>query len=122
MISNSRGGRRYAPWAFTEQGVAMLSSVLKSRRAIDVNVAIMRAFVHLREMLISHADLARRIDELEQKYDGTFAAVFAAIRELAAPPLQEKGRARIGFVTGQGKGDTSGVARKGRASRMGGIQ
>jgi hypothetical protein len=121
VISSFHGGVRYAPRVFTEQGVAMLSSVLKSSRAIDVNVAIMRAFVHLREMLVSHADLARRIDDLEQKYDGTFAAVFDAIRELAAPSLEEEGRARIGFVTEQGESDTSGVARKGLASRMRGI-
>lgn len=79
-ISNTRGGRRYAPRVFTEQGVAMLSSVLRSRRAIDVNIAIMRAFVQLREMLSSHKDLARRIDELEARYDGTFVTVFDAIR------------------------------------------
>ena len=69
VTSNWRGGRRYSPRVFTEQGVAMLSGVLRSRRAIDVNVAIMRAFVQLREMLASHKDLARRIDELEKKYD-----------------------------------------------------
>ena len=67
MTSSVHGGPRYAPRAFTEQGVAMLSSVLRSKRAVDVNVAIMRAFVHLREMLTSHAHLARRIDELEQR-------------------------------------------------------
>jgi hypothetical protein len=84
---------------FTEQGVAMLSSVLRSRRAIDVNIAIMRAFVQLREMLTSHKDLARRIDELEEKYDGSFATVFDAIRELASPPASDEQRARIGFLT-----------------------
>jgi hypothetical protein len=98
-ISNARGGRRYAPRVFTEQGVAMLSSVLRSRRAIDVNIAIMRAFVQLREMLGSHKDLARRIDELEQKYDGSFATVFDAIRELASPLAGDEERARIGFLT-----------------------
>ena len=67
VTSSAHGGPRYSPRAFTEQGVAMLSSVLRSSRAIDVNVAIMRAFVHLREMLTSHAHLARRIDELEQR-------------------------------------------------------
>lgn len=96
--SKSRGGRRYSPRVFTEQGVAMLSSVLKSRRAIDVNIAIMRAFVHLRELLATHKDLARRIDELEQKYDGNFAAVFTAIRELMSPPPDaDQPRPRIGF-------------------------
>jgi ORF6N domain len=98
-ISNARGGRRYAPRVFTEQGVAMLSSVLRSRRAVEVNIAIMRAFVQLREMLTSHKDLARRIDELEQKYDGSFATVFDAIRELASPPASDEQRARIGFLT-----------------------
>lgn len=96
--SRSWGGRRYLPRVFTEQGVAMLSSVLRSRRAIDVNVAIMRAFVQLREMLSSHKELARRIDELETKYDGSFATVFDAIRELASPPAGDELRARIGFL------------------------
>lgn len=98
--SSLHGGRRYLPRAFTEQGVAMLSSVLRSRRAVDVNIAIMRAFVYLRDLLTSHKDLARRIDELEQRYDGNFAAVFDAIRELTSPTADEKGRTRIGFVTG----------------------
>jgi len=89
------GGRRYQPLAFTEQGVAMLSSVLRSPRAVQVNIAIMRAFVKLREILGSHRDLARRLDEMESKYDKNFKAVFDAIRELMRPP--EKPRARIGF-------------------------
>lgn len=79
VMSKSWGGRRHSSRVFTEQGVAMLSSVLRSRRAIDVNIAIMRAFVHLRGMLTSHKDLARRIDELEQKYDGNFSTVFDAM-------------------------------------------
>ena len=90
-----RGGRRYRPFVFTEQGVAMLSSVLHSDRAIQVNIAIMRAFVRLRRLLATHRDLARRLDELEQKYDKRFAVVFVAIRRLMAqvdPP-----RRRIGF-------------------------
>jgi hypothetical protein len=77
------------PWAFTEQGVAMLSSVLRSPQAVAVNVEIMRAFVRLRAMLVSHAELSRRLDELEQKYrehDKHFAVVFDAIRQLMAPP------------------------------------
>jgi hypothetical protein len=94
--SNTRGGRRYAPRVFTEQGVAMLSSVLKSRRAIDANIAIMRAFVHFRELVATHKDLARRIDELEKRYDGNFAVVFDAIRKLMAPPTPE--RPRVGFT------------------------
>ena len=86
---------KYLPFAFTEQGVAMLSSVLRSRRAIEVNIAIMRAFVKLREMLASNAELARRLDELERKYDAQFRVVFDAIRELMEPPHPPRGR--IGF-------------------------
>jgi hypothetical protein len=99
-ISKSpRGGRRYASRVFTEQGVAMLSSVLHSRRAAEVNIAIMRAFVRLREILSTHKDLARRIDELERKYDGKLAVVFDAIRELMTPASRpEKERPRIGFT------------------------
>jgi hypothetical protein len=85
-ISKQRGGRRYAAHVFTEQGVAMLSSVLRSRRAVAVNIEIMRAFVRLREIISSHADLARRLDELERKYDRQFAVVFEAIRKLMTPP------------------------------------
>lgn len=96
IVTSSWGGaRRAPPYAFTEQGVAMLSSVLRSRRAVRVNIEIMRAFVRLRQMLASHADLARRLDELEQKYDAQFRVVFDAIRELMAPP--EPPRKRIGF-------------------------
>ena len=91
-----RGGRRYAPYAFTEQGVAMLSSVLRSTRAVAVNVEIMRAFVRLRQMLASHADLARKLDAMERKYDSQFKAVFDAIRQLMSPP-ETKPRRRIGF-------------------------
>ena len=80
------GGRRFLPSVFTEQGVAMLSSVLKSQRAIDVNIAIMRAFVRLRELLSSNAELARKLDELEMKYDAQFRVVFDAIRQLMTPP------------------------------------
>jgi hypothetical protein len=90
-----RGGRRYAPLLFTEQGVAMLSTVLKSERAIQVNIAIMRVFVQLREMIATHKDLARKLDELEKKYDAQFSIVFEAIRELMAPPASP--RRRIGF-------------------------
>jgi hypothetical protein len=95
VTSKGRGGRRYNPLAFTEQGVAMLSSVLRSQRAVHVNIAIMRAFVKLREMLASNHDLARRLDEMEGKYDAQFKIVFDAIRELMRPP--EKPRRRIGF-------------------------
>jgi hypothetical protein len=99
--SKGRGGRRYRPYAFTEQGVAMLSSVLRSQRAVQVNVQIMRTFVRLRAMLASHADLARKLDALEQKYDRQFSAVFDAIRELMSPP-QEPPRPRIGYDTEAG--------------------
>jgi len=90
-----RGGRRYLPYAFTEQGVAMLSSVLKSERAIKVNIEIMRSFVNLRRMLSSNAELARNLAALEKKYDLQFKAVFDAIRQLMAPPVNPK--RKIGF-------------------------
>jgi hypothetical protein len=90
-----RGGRRTAPYAFTEQGVAMLSSVVRSARAISVNIEIMRAFVKLRRILDSHSQLAKRLDELEAKYDDQFTVVFQAIRELMAPPAAI--RKSIGF-------------------------
>jgi hypothetical protein len=93
--SSSWGGRRYTPYAFTEQGVAMLSSVLHSPRAVQANISILRAFVKLRELLASHRDLARRLDEMESRYDAQFKAVFDAIRALMIPP--EKSRRRIGF-------------------------
>jgi hypothetical protein len=95
VISSSWGGRRSAPHAFTELGVAMLSSVLNSERAIQVNISIMRAFTQLRGMLASHADLARKVEALERKYDGQFQVVFEAIRELMAPPTPA--RKPIGF-------------------------
>jgi hypothetical protein len=93
--SKGRGGRRHRPYAFTEQGVAMLSSVLNSDRAVQVNIAIMRTFVQLRRLMDGNAELARKIESLEKKYDEKFAAVFAAIKELIAPP--EPVKKRIGF-------------------------
>jgi hypothetical protein len=99
VISSWGGLRRAAPYAFTEQGVAMLSSVLKSKRAVQVNIEIMRAFVRLRKMLASHADLARRLDALEKRYDAQFRAVFDAIRELMSPPAPR--RRAIGFQAGK---------------------
>jgi len=94
--SNSdRMGLRHAPMAFTEQGVAMLSGVLNSRRAVQVNVAIMRAFVQLRVLLATHAELARKLEELEKKYDAQFRVVFDAIRQLMTPPAPP--RKQIGF-------------------------
>jgi len=86
---------KYSPMAFTEQGVAMLSSVLNSQRAIDVNILIMRAFLRLREMVSSHRDLLRRVEEMERKYDRQFQVVFEAIKQLMAEP--EKPKKRIGF-------------------------
>jgi len=97
--SNARGGRRYTPYAFTEQGVAMLSSVLRSARAVRVNIEIMRAFVRLRQMLQADADLARKLDALEKKYDVQFRVVFDAIRALMEPPPDPPKR-RIGFGKG----------------------
>jgi hypothetical protein len=97
----TRGRGRYAkylPYAFTEQGVAMLSSVLKSKRAVQVNVEIMRAFVRLRGMIGHNRELAHRLDALEAKYDGQFRVVFDAIRELMAPSAPAP-RRRIGFVS-----------------------
>jgi len=79
---------KYLPYAFTQEGVAMLSSVLNSDRAIRVNIQIMRAFVQLRRMLISNSDLRRKIEEMEKKYDGQFAIVFEALRQLFEPPKQ----------------------------------
>ena len=95
--SSTWGGRRTPPWAFTEQGVAMLSSVLHSKQAVQVNVEIMRTFVRLREILATHADLARRLDELEKKYDKQFSLVFDAIRQLMIPPARE--HREIGYHT-----------------------
>jgi hypothetical protein len=93
--------RKYQPWAFTEQGVAMLSSVLRSQRAILVNIEIMRAFVRLRQMLDSNAELRRKVDELEARYDSQFKVVFDAIRALMAPP--DGPRKRVGFRAEAGK-------------------
>ena len=92
-----RGGRRYAPHAFTEQGVAMLSSVLRSSRAVQVNVAIMRTFVRLREMLARHEELRRKIDAMEKRYDARFQAVFETIRQMLETPIPAK--KPIGFHT-----------------------
>ncbi|HWX18339.1 MAG TPA: ORF6N domain-containing protein [Candidatus Binatia bacterium] len=99
-ISSEWGGRRRSlPYAFTEQGVAMLSTVLRSARAVLVNIAIMRAFVQLRQVLGSHAELARKLTELEQKIEGHDVAIrslFEAIRQLMAPPQPEP-KLEIGF-------------------------
>jgi hypothetical protein len=96
-----RGGRRYRPYAFTEQGVAMLSSVLRSPRAVEVNIAIMRTFVQLRRLMDSNRDLARKIEAMEKKYDEQFAAVFNAIKQLIAEDEARKAqpKRRIGFIS-----------------------
>jgi hypothetical protein len=93
-----RGGTRHLPYAFTEQGVAMLSSVLRSERAVQVNIEIMRAFVRLRQLLRSNEELARRLDEFEDRYDEQFEAVWDAIRELISPPSGP--RRPLGFTVG----------------------
>ena len=94
-VISSWGGRRHLPYAFTEQGVAMLSSVLRSERAVQVNVEVMRTFVRLRRMTGVQAELARKLESLEQRYDNQFKVVFDALRELTMPP--ETGGAPIGF-------------------------
>jgi len=96
VISSWGGARRATPYAFTENGVAMLSSVLNSDRAIRVNVEIMRTFTRLRKLLASHAELARKLNALERKYDAQFRIVFDAIRQLMAPSPEPK-KGRIGF-------------------------
>ena len=101
VTSREWGGRRYPPYAFSEQGVAMLSSVLNSDSAIKVNIEIMRAFVKLRRLLASNAELSRKLEELEKKYDAQFRVVFDAIRSLMAPP--EPKRKSIGFRGGEGE-------------------
>ncbi len=98
FVTSRWGGRRYTPYAFTEQGVAMLSSVLRSERAVLVNIEIMRAFVRLRRILASNVELARKLNELEAKYDTQFKVVFDTIRELMTSPSRNP-RRRIGFVS-----------------------
>ena len=100
-VTSSWGGRRYTPYAFTEQGVAMLSSVLKSPRAIAVNIEIMRAFVRLRELLTSNKELARKLDALERRlgtHDQAIASILSAIRELMSPMPPQPTKRRMGFV------------------------
>jgi phage regulator Rha-like protein len=98
----ARGGVRYASMAFTEQGVAMLSSVLNSEQAVLVNIAIVRTFVRLRQILASHADLASKLEELEKKYDAQFRVVFDALRQLMNPPEPKK--KEIGFHAREARG------------------
>jgi hypothetical protein len=91
---------KYLPYAFTEQGVAMLSSVLRSKRAVHVNIEIMRAFVRLRQFLSAHKELEQKLEEMEMKYDEQFQVVFEAIRQLMTPP--DPPRKRIGFEAKEG--------------------
>ena len=100
-------GLSYRPYAFTEQGVAMFSSVLRSPRAVPVNIEIMRAFLRLRQMLASNVELARRLEELEAKYDGQFRLGFDAIRRLMreVSPPKPRLRREIGFLTLRDKGN-----------------
>ena len=98
--SNKRGGTRYLPFAFTEQGVSMLSSVLGSEKAIDVNIAIMRAFVFMRQYALTHKDLTEKLREIETKYDKQFRDVYDAINFLLQKDKQQatqQSRKRIGF-------------------------
>lgn len=95
-VISSWGGVRSTPMAFTEQGVAMLSSVLRSKRAVQVNIQIMRTFVQMRRVLAEHKELASKLDTLEKKYDAQFKVVFDAIRQMMNPPLEKK--RKIGFI------------------------
>ena len=102
FATSSWGGRRYRPWAFTEHGAVMLANILHSSRAVAASVQVVRAFIHLRSMLAGHRELARRVDELEKKYDGQFHVVFDAIRNLMEkppdpPPREELEKDPIGF-------------------------
>jgi hypothetical protein len=97
VISSWGGMRRATPYAFTEQGVAMLSSVLRSTRAVQVNIEIMRTFVSIRRIIAASDEISRKLDDLEKKYDQQFSVVFEAIRQLMIP--SEKERRRIGFLS-----------------------
>jgi hypothetical protein len=111
IVTSSWGGRRYLPYAFTEQGVAMLSSVLRSPRAVQVNIEIMRVFVRLRQLLTSNVESARKLAALESKYDAQFKMVFDAIRELMKPPESGQSRSRSGpSASRRGRNDCGPVA------------
>ncbi len=101
VTSSWGGARRAPPYAFTEHGVAMLSSVLRSTRAVEVNIAVVRAFVRLREMLAGHKDLAKKLKELEKRYDAQFRVVFEAIEQLMEEPDPPE-RPQIGFRAEKG--------------------
>ncbi len=96
IVTASRRNLRYPPYAFTEHGVLMLANVLNSDRAIEASVQVVRVFIRLRQMLIGHAELSRRLDELERKYDTRFKGVFRALRQLMVPPPEPPKR-QIGF-------------------------
>jgi hypothetical protein len=98
IVTSSYGGRRYAPFAFTEQGIAMLSSVLRSPTAIKVNIFIMRAFVLLRQMITGYNELSKRIEELEESTDAQFSEVYAALTKILSTP-ESATRKPIGFIT-----------------------
>ena len=102
ISSSGYGGRRKPVMAFTQEGVAMLSSVLRSDRAVQVNIEIMRTFVRLRTLLAAHVELARRVDELEHRYDAKFRTVFDALRELMTPPAPPP--KQIGFHVRENSG------------------
>ena len=97
VTSKGRGGRRTAPYAFTEHGVAMLSSVLRSERAVEINIQVIRAFVKLRQLVVSNSELANRLNHLEQRYDSQFKVVFDAIRQLMSETTHVPAKRRIGF-------------------------
>ena len=97
VTSKGRGGRRTAPYAFTEHGVAMLSSVLRSERAVEINIQVIRAFVKLRQLIVSNSELANRLNHLEQRYDSQFKVVFDAIRQLMSETTHVPAKRRIGF-------------------------
>jgi hypothetical protein len=113
---SGRGGRRSMPFMFTEQGVAMLSSVLRSARAVQVNVAIMRTFVRLREMLSSHEHLRRKIDAMEKRYDARFQVVFETIRQMLETPIPAK--KTIGFHAPIGSPAKSGATGRSKRKRQ----
>jgi hypothetical protein len=98
FVTSKRGGRRYMPYVFTEQGVAMLSSVLKSDIAIKTNIQIMRAFVQISRLGLTVVDLKRKLDSMEKKYDNQFRVVFKAIQQLIAPPPVKKSNKKMGFA------------------------
>jgi hypothetical protein len=97
ISKEGRGGRRYMPYAFTEQGVAMLSSVLRSKRAVEVNIAIMRTFIKLREILATNSALRRKIEAMERRYDEQFKLVFNVLSEMVMPI--PKSKSQIGYLT-----------------------